>query len=47
MTADGVEKSSFQIPLIDFSNYLHGTTEEKADCVSEIINGFTTSGFLY
>lgn len=32
---------------MDFSKYLHGTSEEKAQCVAEIMKGFTTSGFLY
>ncbi|KAE9968311.1 hypothetical protein Vi05172_g2153 [Venturia inaequalis] len=41
------EQSNFQIPLVDFSKYLHGTAEEKTQCVSEIMKGFTTSGFLY
>ncbi|KAF2804091.1 oxidoreductase [Mytilinidion resinicola] len=42
-----MSKPDAKIPLIDFSKYLHGTSEEKATCVSEIIKGFTTSGFLY
>lgn len=32
---------------MDFSKYLHGTTDEKKACVEEILRGFTTSGFLY
>lgn len=32
---------------MDFSKYLHGSFEEKTQCVAEIMKGFTTSGFLY
>ncbi|KAH8892672.1 thymine dioxygenase [Thozetella sp. PMI_491] len=39
-------KKEFVVPLIDFSKYLHGTPAERAACVQQIMNGFTTSGFL-
>ncbi|KKY27919.1 putative thymine dioxygenase [Phaeomoniella chlamydospora] len=39
--------SGFEIPLVDFSKYLHGTIEERKQCVAEVMKGFTTSGFLY
>jgi len=41
------EQAAFQIPLVDFSRYQHGTAEEQKACVAEIIKGFTTSGFVY
>lgn len=41
------DQANFQIPLVDFSRYLHGTEEEKQQCVAEMMKGFTTSGFLY
>ncbi|KAJ9144723.1 Clavaminate synthase-like protein [Pleurostoma richardsiae] len=39
-------RKKFVVPLIDFSKYLHGTPAERAACVQQIMDGFTTSGFL-
>ena len=39
--------SDFTIPVIDFSKFLKGTPTEKAACAAQIIDVFTTSGFLY
>ncbi|KAF2661508.1 Clavaminate synthase-like protein [Lophiostoma macrostomum CBS 122681] len=39
--------SSFHIPLVDFSKYQHGTPSEQKACIASIMDGFTTSGFLY
>ncbi|EXJ90183.1 hypothetical protein A1O1_03282 [Capronia coronata CBS 617.96] len=38
---------SFEIPLVDFGRYLHGSEDEQKACVDEIMKGFTTSGFIY
>ncbi|KAL1305793.1 hypothetical protein AAFC00_003957 [Neodothiora populina] len=43
----GIEKSPFQIPLVDFSKYLRGNEIERTECVAEIMKGFTSSGFVY
>lgn len=32
---------------MDFSRYLDGTSEERKECIDELMKGFTTSGFLY
>jgi isopenicillin N synthase-like dioxygenase len=40
-------QTSFQIPLVDFSPYLHGSEAEQKKCVDEIMKGFTSSGFVY
>ncbi|KIX07148.1 uncharacterized protein Z518_05125 [Rhinocladiella mackenziei CBS 650.93] len=39
--------SSFQIPLVDFGQYLHGSEDDQKICVDEIMRGFTSSGFVY
>ena len=41
------DASAFSIPIIDFSKYLHGSAVDKAACAHEIIEGFTSSGFIY
>lgn len=43
----GTNKPAFEIPLVDFSRYQHGTPAEQKACVDQIMKGFTTSGFLY
>ncbi|KAI1609771.1 2OG-Fe(II) oxygenase [Exophiala viscosa] len=40
-------KGAFEIPLVDFSRYLHGSEHDQKACVEEIMKGFTTSGFVY
>ncbi|KAI0068721.1 Clavaminate synthase-like protein [Artomyces pyxidatus] len=40
--------SSFRIPVIDFSKYLHATSlAEKRRTADEVVNGFKEVGFIY
>jgi len=39
--------SCFVFQLIDFSHFLHGTTEEKQACAKAIVSGFKDAGFIY
>jgi isopenicillin N synthase-like dioxygenase len=40
-------ETDFKIPLIDFKPFLIGGENEKRKCALDILEGFTTSGFIY
>lgn len=42
-----VSKDGLDLPLIDFSKYLHGNDEEKLEVAKAMLHGFTHSGFVY
>ncbi|KAI9749859.1 MAG: hypothetical protein M4579_006706 [Chaenotheca gracillima] len=47
MVDSAVSQDSLDIPLIDFSHYLHGDAATKQTIASSILNGFRTAGFIY
>ncbi|KAI9718386.1 MAG: hypothetical protein M1812_004107 [Candelaria pacifica] len=42
-----VAQDNLVIPLIDFSLFLHGSSEEKLSTAQSILDGFKTAGFIY
>lgn len=40
-------ETGFKIPIVDFRGFLSGTKAEKDDTAREILEGFTSSGFVY
>jgi len=46
-TSAAVEQDNLFIPLIDFSQFLHGTPSAKKETASQILSGFQKAGFLY
>lgn len=47
MAAAAVQKDDLVIPLIDFSQFLHGDPSAKASTAKEILSGFQKAGFIY
>lgn len=47
VTGVGVEEDDLFIPIIDFSNFLHGTPSTKLGTAKLIAHAFETSGFVY
>src|SRR5579871_5167908 len=41
------DETSFKIPIVDFSVFLKGGETEKNKAANDILNGFTSSGFIY
>jgi isopenicillin N synthase-like dioxygenase len=39
--------TDFKIPIIDFSAFLSGSDASKQKTANEILDGFTSSGFIY
>lgn len=39
--------TEFKMPLIDFSRFLRGDDKDQAAVARELLEGFTTSGFVY
>jgi isopenicillin N synthase-like dioxygenase len=39
--------TGFKIPIIDFSTFLAGNEASKQKTANEILDGFTSSGFIY
>lgn len=46
-TVANTHETGFKIPIIDFSIFLRGGETEKKNCANEILEGFTSSGFVY
>ena len=46
-TVADTRETGFKIPIIDFNTFLHGTTTSKTSVATEILDGFTSSGFVY
>ncbi|KAH8801666.1 hypothetical protein F5884DRAFT_807468 [Xylogone sp. PMI_703] len=44
---NAVDSDNLQIPLIDFSLFLHGTPSERLQTAQAILHGFQTAGFVY
>jgi isopenicillin N synthase-like dioxygenase len=40
-------ETGFKIPIVDFSSFLHGNQTEKTNTARQILEGFTSSGFIY
>jgi isopenicillin N synthase-like dioxygenase len=38
---------TFTIPIIDFHRFLKGTSTEKSQIATQVLDGFTSSGFIY
>ncbi|KIW03576.1 uncharacterized protein PV09_05331 [Verruconis gallopava] len=47
MAAAAVQKDDLFIPLIDFSQFLHGNADAKSATAKEILSGFQKAGFIY
>ncbi|KAF2432360.1 thymine dioxygenase [Tothia fuscella] len=47
MASTAVEKDNLFIPLIDFSQFLHGDSTSKNKAASQILDGFQHAGFIY
>jgi len=45
--AAAVQKDDLFIPLIDFSQFLHGSPSAKQSAAQEILSGFQKAGFIY
>ncbi|KAL9106151.1 MAG: hypothetical protein Q9227_008799 [Pyrenula ochraceoflavens] len=46
-SVNGVAQDDLVIPVIDFSNFLHGDQSQKSATAAAILHAFRTSGFLY
>jgi len=46
-TVADTRETGFKIPIVDFSGFLHGNQAEKTSTAREILDGFTSSGFIY
>jgi isopenicillin N synthase-like dioxygenase len=40
-------ETGFKIPIIDFGAFLQGSESAKINCAKEVLEGFTSSGFVY
>jgi non-haem dioxygenase in morphine synthesis N-terminal len=40
-------ETGFKIPIVDFSGFLHGSDADKSNTARQILEGFTSSGFIY
>ncbi|KAI1337723.1 thymine dioxygenase [Xylariaceae sp. FL0016] len=47
MEKAAVKSEGLVIPLIDFSNFLNGTPEQRKETANAILHGFQTAGFIY
>ncbi|KAI1433415.1 thymine dioxygenase [Xylaria sp. CBS 124048] len=47
MESAAVKSEGLLIPLIDFSLFLNGTTEQREETAKAILHGFQTAGFIY
>src|ERR1700759_5121296 len=46
-TVADTRETGFKIPIIDFETFLKGGPAEKQKTAKEILEGFTSSGFIY
>jgi len=46
-TVADTRKTGFKIPTVDFGPFLKGVEKEKNSTAKEIVEGFTSSGFVY
>lgn len=46
-TVADTRETGFKIPIIDFETFLKGGVAEKQKAADEILEGFTSSGFIY
>lgn len=46
-TLADTDETSFKIPIVDFDVFLKGGEIEKNKAAKDILNGFTSSGFIY
>jgi isopenicillin N synthase-like dioxygenase len=46
-TVVDTRETGFKIPIVDFSGFLHGNQAEKTNTARQILEGFTSSGFIY
>ena len=46
-TVADTRETGFKIPIIDFGAFLNGGEKEKNSTAKEILEGFTSSGFVY
>ncbi|KAI0181105.1 thymine dioxygenase [Hypoxylon sp. FL1284] len=47
MESAAVKSEGLVIPLIDFSEFLNGTAEQRKETANAILHGFQTAGFIY
>ena len=45
--ANQAPKAGFEIPIIDFSLFLKGSESDKNACAKQVLDGFTSAGFVY
>ena len=38
--------SSFELPLVDFGKFLHGTPEDRKAAADQLVESFTNHGFV-
>src|SRR5438045_3407146 len=46
-TVADTRETMFKIPIVDFGSFLNGNEREKNETAKEILDGFTSSGFIY
>jgi isopenicillin N synthase-like dioxygenase len=46
-TVVDTHETVFKIPIVDFGAFLKGNVEEKNKTAKQIVDGFTSSGFIY
>jgi isopenicillin N synthase-like dioxygenase len=46
-TVADTRETGFKIPIVDFNTFLTGSTTSKNRVAKEILEGFTSSGFVY
>lgn len=46
-TVADTKETGFKIPIIDFGEFLKGSDGEKKRIADEVLEGFTSSGFIY
>lgn len=46
-TMVNAQETGFKIPIVDFGAFLKGNESEKNSCAKAILEGFTSSGFVY
>jgi len=47
LTTQSASDNGFVIPIIDFGHFFEGNSRQKSQIAKQVLDGFTSSGFIY